>query len=76
MSKVWLSVVLGAVGLLGIPGMSAARGMPSRMPGGFRPGFRSTFTPGFRSTFTPGFRPMFTPGFQGGFGNSMFSPRF
>ena len=58
MSKIWLSVVLGAVALLGLPGTSSAQhgGMHGRgfmhgggfHPGGFHPSFnRRMFDPRF-----------------------------
>ena len=64
MRKIWFSVILGAVALLGIPAISSARPMRG---GGFRTFSRPMFTPGFRGGFTPGFRGRFDPRFNRGF---------
>src|SRR5262245_60084667 len=83
MSKVWVSVALGAVILLGAPGVSSAwpmhGGMPVAMPRGM-PGVGSRMMlqlPGSNGgrMFMPGMRGGSMPGFGGGF-NPMFRPGF
>jgi hypothetical protein len=84
MSKVWFSVVLGTVALLGLPGMSFAQHMRGRTHGsvqgnmrggGFHRGFDQRF---FDPRFSPSFfDPRFSPSFFGSrFSSPIFDPRF
>ena len=63
MSKVWFSVVLGTVALLGLPGMSSAQHMRGRMHGNMQGMHTGGFHHrGFDRDFDPRF---FDPRFGG-----------
>ena len=80
MSKVWFSVVLGAVALLGLPGTSSAQhmrgGMPGNMHGGgfHHSGFHHSGFHRFDRRFID---PRFSPSFiDPRFGSPFFGLRF
>jgi hypothetical protein len=78
MSKVWFSVVLGTVALLGLPGMSSAQRMRGRMHGNMQGNMQggAFHNGGFHHSFD---RRFFEPrfgGFHSGFDQRFIDPRF